>query len=94
MGDEEKETDESYSISAATRRDIISSLQELFHEHNSVAKLFKTAPEQTPSNEYEVIIKADRIHEGAHERICNEPTRDDIAISIMMSSLSTSETQN
>lgn len=80
MGDDEKETNQRCSINQGMKREIISNLQSLFHEHNHLIKLFKIALDQMPANEYQVVIKADKVPYGEHERRYNAPTINEVAV--------------
>lgn len=80
MGGEEAEVDQRCAISTGTQCEIILSLQTLFHEHNNLVILFKTALDQMPSDDYKVVIRADKRPTGEHERRFNAPTIDEVAI--------------
>ncbi|KAL7291682.1 hypothetical protein TKK_0014713 [Trichogramma kaykai] len=41
-------------------REIISTLQSFFVEHNALVRLFRTALEQMPSDDFAIVIKADK----------------------------------
>lgn len=79
-GDREVEINQRCAISQGTKREIISSLQQFFHEHNNLIKLFKIALERMPSNDYQVVIRADKTPAGEHQRRFNAPTVDEIAV--------------
>lgn len=76
----EEETEQRCSISPGTKREIISHLQKLFHEQNYLVNLFKSALEQMPSDDYQIVIRADKTPYGQHDRRFNAPTINDIAI--------------
>jgi len=59
-GDEEEEIDQRCAVINGTRREIISNLQRLFHQHNYLVKLFHVALDQMPSDNYKVIIRANK----------------------------------
>lgn len=80
MGDKEEESNRRCNIIGGTRHEIITILQELFHTHNNVVKMFKTAFEKMPSNNYQVVIRADKKPPGEHERRFNTPMDDEIAV--------------
>jgi len=79
-GDEEEEIDQRCAVINGTRCEIISNLQRLFHQHNYLVKLFKVALDQMPSDNYKVIIRADKTLSGEHERRFNAPTINEVAV--------------
>ena len=62
------------------KREIISELQMMFDENNQLIKLFKTSLDRMPSDDYQVVIKPDRVPSGEHERRFNSPTINEVAI--------------
>ena len=62
------------------KREIISELQMMFDENNQLIKLFKTPLDRMPSDDYQVVIKPDRVPSGEHERRFNSPTINEVAI--------------
>lgn len=80
MGNNEIETNQRCAIFQGMNSEIIASLQTLFHEHNCLIKLFKFAMEEMPSNDYQIVIRADKVPSGEHERRFNSPSIDEIAI--------------
>ena len=56
-------------------------LQDMLHEHNEHVRIFKTALEQrTPDMpDYRVVIRADRVPRGQHQRTFNAPSGNDVA---------------
>lgn len=83
IGDINDQVDQRCAIHTNTKRQIIDSLQTFLHEHNELVRLFKTAIEQMPSDDYKVVIKADKAPVGQHERRYNAPTIDEVAIVIV-----------
>lgn len=79
-GNKEREVEQVCSITTQTRQEIISNLQKIFHEHNSLVRLFKTAIDQMPSDDYTVVIRAGKTPPGEHERRFNAPVIGDIAV--------------
>lgn len=55
----------------------------MLHENNELIKLFKTSLEQMPSDNYGIVIKADKRPAGAHERQYNAPTVHEISIVVV-----------
>ena len=56
-------------------------LQDMLHEHNEHVRIFKTALEQRTQDmpDYRVVIRADRVPRGQHERTFNAPSGNDVA---------------
>ena len=61
-------------------RTIVSQLQHLFHENNSLVRLFKTAIDLMPTDTHKIVISADKTPPGQHVRRYNAPTIDEVAI--------------
>lgn len=80
MGDREMEINQRCAVSHAENREIISNLQTFFHQHNHLIQLFKTALDRMPSNEYQIVIRADKTPSGEHKGRFNAPTIDEVAI--------------
>lgn len=80
MGDDNAELDQRCGISTKTKREVIEELQTFFHEHNQLVRLFKTALDRMPSDDYRIVIRSDKTPSGEHERRFNAPTIDDVAI--------------
>lgn len=83
MGNMEEELDRRQTLNNTMRRVILGDLQELIHEHNALVRLFKTALQRTQSDEYKILIRADKRPAGTHERQFNAPTIDEIAVVIV-----------
>ncbi|GFT70107.1 ATP-dependent DNA helicase [Trichonephila clavipes] len=81
QGDEQIEQRCHYN--AGTRREIVGALQGLFDQHNELVRLFKTAIQRMPSDDYAVVIRADKRPVGQHERQFNAQTIDEVAIVIV-----------
>ncbi|CAF4623132.1 unnamed protein product, partial [Rotaria sp. Silwood2] len=80
--DERKQADRRCKTNPGTRGDIVVKLQQMLHPHNTYAHSFKTALERIPSDEYKVIIKADKTPVGEHARRFNEPLINEVAVVI------------
>ncbi|XP_026475684.1 uncharacterized protein LOC113380823 [Ctenocephalides felis] len=65
------------------KRAILHDLQCLLHEHHTLVRLFKSALELMPSDDYKVVIRADKRSSGTHERTFNAPIVDEVAILIV-----------
>ena len=63
--------------------DVVLALQDMLHETNQYVKIFKTAIENMTTDDFKVVIKADRTPPGEHERRFNVPTTDEVAILIV-----------
>jgi len=48
-------------------------LQNILNEHNALIKLFKTSLDNMPSDECQIVLRADKKHSGEHERLFNLP---------------------
>lgn len=83
MGNMEEELDRRQTLNNTMRRVILGDLQELIHEHNALVRLFKTALQRMPSDEYKILIRADKRPAGTHERQFNAPTIDEVAVVIV-----------
>ncbi|XP_075469185.1 uncharacterized protein LOC142502199 [Ascaphus truei] len=82
MGDEQQEADQRCHWIPNTRRDIVISLQRMLHQHNHLINTFKTSLERMPTDDYQVIIRADKTPVGQHERRFNAPQINEVAIVI------------
>lgn len=83
MGNSNDEIDQRSAINRVTKRNIIESLQALFHQHNELIRLFKTALDRMPSDDFKIVIRADKRPTGEHEKRYNAPTIDEVAIIIV-----------
>ncbi|EPB70224.1 hypothetical protein ANCCEY_10689 [Ancylostoma ceylanicum] len=83
IGDEQLQADQRCENTEGTRRDIVLNLQRMLHQHNSLVNMFKTALDRMPSDEYKVVIRADKRPVGEHERRFNAPTVNEPAIVIV-----------
>ncbi|GBP91417.1 hypothetical protein EVAR_64898_1 [Eumeta japonica] len=79
-GNEAAEADQRCAISTEVRLEIVLELQTMFHEHNSLIHSFKTALNQMPTDDYKVVIRADKTSAGEHKRRFNAPVKDDVAV--------------
>ncbi|XP_034140491.1 uncharacterized protein LOC117591365 [Drosophila guanche] len=89
MGNMEKQLDRRQRINTATKRAILQDLPQMLHEHHALVRLFKTALERMPSDDYKVVIRADKRPAGTHERTFNAKTIDEVAILIVGENLET-----
>ncbi|KIH43640.1 hypothetical protein ANCDUO_26349, partial [Ancylostoma duodenale] len=80
MGDEEQQVNQRCRNTDGARRNIVLNLQRMFHQHNNLVKVFKTALERMPTDDYRIVIRADKRPAGEHERRFNAPTVDEVAV--------------
>lgn len=80
MGDDDLQIDQRCSYNQGTRREIISDLQTFFHQNNALIRLFRTAIENMPADDYKIVIRADKTPAGEHARRYNAPTINEVAI--------------
>ncbi|XP_054287893.1 uncharacterized protein LOC129003620 [Macrosteles quadrilineatus] len=82
IGDQDIETDTRCNNIPGVCRTTVEDIQQMFHEENQLVRSFKTAMELLPTDNYKVVIRADRRPPGEHERRYNAPTADEVAIVI------------
>lgn len=80
MGNSREEVQQRCAYNPKTKEHIVQQLQTFFHEHNALVALFKTALERMPSDNHQIVIRADKTPAGEHSRRFNAPTIDDVAI--------------
>lgn len=83
MGNSTQEIDMRCANNNLVKRYIVEQLQTLFHEHNQLIILFKTALDMMPSDNYKIVIKADKTPAGQHARRFNAPTIDEVAVVVV-----------
>ncbi|GFT07427.1 ATP-dependent DNA helicase [Trichonephila clavipes] len=83
MANSDEQIEKRCHYNAGTRREIVGALQGLFDQHNELVRLFKTAIQRMPADDYAVVIRADKRPVGQHERQFNAPTIDEVAIVIV-----------
>lgn len=83
VGDANSEIAQRCVISSNLRRSIVEQLQHLLHEENELVRLFRTALDRMPSDDYKIVIRADKTPVGQHAGRFNAPTIDDVAIVIV-----------
>lgn len=71
--------DRRQTINNAKKRGILQNLQHMLHEHHALIRLFKTALDRMPIDDYKVVVRADKQFTGTHERQFNTPTIDEAA---------------
>ena len=80
---EEREIDQRCTNISGLRREIIQDVQRILHEYNQLIHIFKTVLDLIISDDYKVIIRADKRPPGEHERRSNAPQIDEVAIVIV-----------
>jgi hypothetical protein len=80
MSDAASEANHRCSAVQDTRLEIVMDLQQLLHDNNAYVRLFKTALERMPTDDYHLVIRADKTPQGEHQGRFNTPTLDDVAI--------------
>lgn len=80
LGNNENEATKRSTIANSTDYNIILQLQHFFHEHNHLIKIFKSALEIMPTDDYQIVIKADNIPSGIHKKRINVPRFNETAV--------------
>ena len=83
MGTTDEQIDQRCRFNTSTYRQIVAALQSLFDQHNELVRLFRTALERMPADDYVVVIRADKTPADQHERQYNAPTINEVAIVIV-----------
>lgn len=83
VGNSNDEIDLRCTIAQNLRREVIGQLRELFHEHNQLVRLFRTALDRMVSDNHKVVIRPDKTPSGEHARRFNAPALDEDAIVIV-----------
>lgn len=83
VGNPNVETDRRCNISSNLKRDIVERLQNMLHDENELVRLFQTALDRMPSDQYSIVIHADKTPPGQHARRFNAPTMEEVAIVIV-----------
>ena len=65
------------------RNQIVFSLQDMLHNNNSYVTSLKSAMERMSNDEFRIVISANKIPEGEHERRLNAPFRNEVSILIV-----------
>jgi hypothetical protein len=83
MGDERQEAKQRCNNIPGTRQDIVTDLQQMLHQHNNYVHIFKSTLQKMPSDEYRVVISADKKPAWGHARLFNEPLTNEVAVVIV-----------
>ncbi|CAF3254328.1 unnamed protein product [Rotaria sp. Silwood2] len=82
MGDEQQQARQRCNNIPGTRQDIVIDLQRMLHQYNSYVHIFKSTLEKMLSDEYRVVISADKKPAREHARRFNEPSTNEVAVII------------
>ncbi|GBO46992.1 hypothetical protein AVEN_154628-1 [Araneus ventricosus] len=82
LGNEEAEAKRRSTLIPGTTKSLIESLQKMLHENNHYVQKFKMAIEDNPTEDLQIVIKADRKPIEGHERVFNTPALNEVAIII------------
>lgn len=80
IGDEQNEVNRRCQYIEGVERETILKIQRMLHSHKVLVKIFKSAIDNWPSDNYKVIIHADRTPRGEHERRYNAPMVNEVAV--------------
>ncbi|GFU61927.1 uncharacterized protein TNCV_2830431 [Trichonephila clavipes] len=69
MANSDEQIEQRCHYNAGTRREIVGALQGLFDQHNELVRLFKTAIQRMPADDYAVVIRAHKRPVGQHETV-------------------------
>ncbi|CAI6375927.1 unnamed protein product [Macrosiphum euphorbiae] len=79
IGDDDIQSQRRCSIVPNVQHEIVQSLQNFLNEHNALIKLFKTSLDNMPSDECQIVLRADKIPSSEHERRFNLPVVNEVA---------------
>ena len=80
MGDSNVQSDYRNKKYTLTKPFILRILQNMLNEHNPYIALIKTATELMPTDDYRLVIHADKAPRGMHPETFNAPTLNEVAI--------------
>lgn len=83
MGNSPQEINLRCANNNSVKRSIVEQLQNLFHEHNQLIILFKSAMDMMPTDEHKIVIRADKTPVGQYAGPFNAPTIDEVAIVVV-----------
>lgn len=67
----------------SVKRYLVEQLQTFFYQHNEFVALFTTALDRIPSDNYKIVIRANKAPAGQHAGRFNVPTIDEVAIVVV-----------
>lgn len=80
LGNESSEVNKRLENTFGLNREILSNIQNLLHKHNKLVQIFKYALDHMPTDEYQLVMKADKIPTNIHKKRLNVPTTNEVAI--------------
>lgn len=80
LGNETNEVEKRLENITGLKHEIIRNIDNLLHRHNGLVKIFKYALENMPTDEYQLILKADHIPKNIHKKRLSVPTTNEVAI--------------
>ncbi|GFW78883.1 uncharacterized protein TNCV_2059041 [Trichonephila clavipes] len=80
MGDEQNEVNRHRQSIEGVERETVLKIQQMLHSHNVLLKIFKSATDNWPSDNYKVVIHADRSQRGEHEWRYKAPMVNEVAV--------------
>lgn len=82
-GNNEVQTDQRCENIPGVDCENVKALQEMLQDKNNLVQMFKNALDRMPTDEYKIVIRADKTPAGEHERRFNAPTSNEVAIIIV-----------
>ncbi|GBP92459.1 hypothetical protein EVAR_99635_1 [Eumeta japonica] len=83
IGNEKNEIDQRCTNFIGLKREIIQDVQRILHKYNQLIYIFKTTLDRMISDDYKIVIRADKRPRGEHERRFNAPQIDEVAVVIV-----------
>ncbi|XP_024874095.1 uncharacterized protein LOC112456045, partial [Temnothorax curvispinosus] len=83
MGTSDEQVHQRCRFNSGTNPEIVVALQNLFDQYNELVRMFRTALQRMPADDYVVVIRADKTPPGQHERQYNAPTINEVAIVVV-----------
>ncbi|GFV20495.1 helitron_like_N domain-containing protein [Trichonephila clavipes] len=80
MGNEQNEVSRRCQYIEGVERETVLKIQQMLHSHNVLLKIFISAIDNLPSDNYKVVVLADRTPRGEHERRYNAPRVNEFAV--------------
>jgi len=84
MRNNDNQIDQRCQFNTGTKRDIVAALQTLFDLHNELIQLLKIALKQMPTDDYKIVVKADKTPFDQHVTKYNAPTIDEVVTVIVV----------
>ena len=78
--DKQQQCERRLSISEGLSAEIIHSLQEMLHQNNPYASSFRNALDNPPSDQFKIVIHADKVPAGEHPRRFNDQSASEVAV--------------